>query len=99
MAKHTATPTSTKEADNAIEREEQSQFPLLRNNFIVMIAAGVMIVLGFCLMLGGSTTTEAFNPDIFSTRRIVVGPTIAFLGFLAMAVAIALRPRTKQPKE
>lgn len=37
----------------AIEREFPSQFPLMRVNFIMMIAAAVMIVLGFCLMLGG----------------------------------------------
>lgn len=82
------------DSEAAIERELTSQFPLMRVNFIMMIVAAVMIVLGFCLMLGGSTTTEAFNPDIFSTRRIVVGPTIAFLGFVAMAVAIVWRPKT-----
>jgi hypothetical protein len=43
-------------------------------------------------MLGGSSTVEEFNPDIFSTRRIVVGPCIAFLGFVAMAVAIIIDP-------
>jgi hypothetical protein len=46
-------------------------------------------------MVGDSSTTEAFNPDIFSTRRIVVGPTIAFIGFVAMGVAIIYRPRKK----
>ena len=60
-----------------------------------MAVAGVMIVGGFLLMLGGSSTTEAFNPDIFSTRRIVVGPAICFLGFLAMAIAVCLKPRKK----
>ena len=34
-----------------------------------------------------------FNPDVFSTRRIVVGPTLAFLGFLSMAFAIIWTPR------
>ncbi|MBP3589475.1 MAG: DUF3098 domain-containing protein, partial [Muribaculaceae bacterium] len=57
--------------------------------------AGAMIVLGFILMLGGSTTEAEFNPDIFSTRRIVVGPAIAFLGFVAMAIAIIIKPRKK----
>ena len=64
--------------------------PLQRGNFIGMAIAGAMIVLGFLLMLGGSSTAEAFNPDIFSTRRIVVGPIIAFLGFVLMAVAIII---------
>ncbi|MDY3858165.1 MAG: DUF3098 domain-containing protein [Muribaculaceae bacterium] len=75
-----------------IEREDRSQFPLGRNNFIFMGVAVALIVIGFLLMLGGSSTTEAFNPDIFSTRRIVVGPTIAFIGFIAMGIAIIIKP-------
>ena len=68
--------------------ERPAQFPLVRLNFILMIIAGVMIVLGFILMTGSSSTPEQFNPDIFSTRRIVIGPTISFLGFVLMAVGI-----------
>lgn len=66
--------------------------PLQLGNFIGMAIAGAMIVLGFLLMLGASSTAEAFNPDIFSARRIVVGPVIAFLGFVFMAVAIIVDP-------
>lgn len=69
--------------------------PLGRNNFICMAVAGAMIVLGFLLMLGGSSSAEGFNPDIFSTRRIVVGPAICFLGFVAMAVAVCIKPKKK----
>ncbi len=76
-----------------IETENFSERPLGRNNFILMAAAGAMIIIGFLLMLGGSSTTEAFNPDIFSTRRIVIGPLICFLGFVVMAVAVCIKPR------
>ena len=72
--------------------KEKRGMPLQRGYFIGMAIAGAMIVLGFLLMLGGSSTAEAFNPDIFSTRRIVVGPIIAFLGFVLMAVAIIIDP-------
>jgi hypothetical protein len=44
-------------------------------------------------MLGSSSTPEEFNPDIFSTRRIIVGPTIAFLGFLFMGFGIIYRSK------
>lgn len=71
---------------------DNTSMPLQRTNFIGMAVAGVMIVLGFVLMLGGSSSMEEFNPDIFSTRRIVVGPVIAFLGFVLMAVAIIIDP-------
>ncbi|MDE6287625.1 MAG: DUF3098 domain-containing protein [Muribaculaceae bacterium] len=80
-------------SQSQIETENPNDRPLGRNNFIHMAVAGAMIILGFLLMLGGSSTTEAFNPDIFSTRRIVVGPLICFLGFVAMAVAVCIKPR------
>ncbi|MBO4943476.1 MAG: DUF3098 domain-containing protein [Muribaculaceae bacterium] len=67
--------------------------PLERGNFIAMAIAGALIVLGFILMLGGSSTVEQFNPDIFSVRRIVIGPAIAFIGFLAMGAAIIIDPK------
>lgn len=82
--------------NDAIERESYDQRPLTRNNFIGMAVAALMIVLGFILMLGGSTTETEFNPDIFSARRIVVGPAIAFLGFVAMAIAIIVKPSAKK---
>ena len=61
-----------------------------------MIVAGLFIVVGFLLMLGGGTTPEKFNPDIFSTRRVVIGPTLAFIGFVAMGVAVIVRPKSKK---
>ncbi len=88
--------TSTNNKDAArIEPESFEQRALGRNNFILMAVAGAMIVGGFLLMLGGASTESAFNPDIFSTRRIVVGPTVCFLGFVAMAVAVCVKPRRK----
>ena len=88
--------TSNKNKSDGMDRQDFTTMPLGRNNFIIMAVAGVMIVLGFLLMLGGSSTPEQFNPDIFSTRRIVVGPAICFLGFVAMAIAVCLKPRKKQ---
>lgn len=76
-----------------LEDNSKFSFPLSKKNFLLMTIAGVLIILGFILMTGDSSTTEAFNPDIFSTRRIVIGPTIAFIGFVAMGVAIIYRPR------
>ncbi len=75
--------------------ESCAHMPLQKANFMAMAVAGFVILTGFLLMLGGSTTVESFNPDIFSTRRIVVGPTIAFLGFIFMGVAIVFRSRKK----
>lgn len=78
--------------DAGLLKETPGQFPLVKRNFIWMAVAGALIVVGFLLMMGPSSTEE-FNPDIFSTRRIVVGPSMAFIGFVAMGVAIILRPK------
>ena len=79
-------------------KETPEQKPFGRLNYIMMGVCLAMIILGFCLMGGKGSTPEAFNPDIFSTRRIVVGPTISFLGFLLMAFAIIWRPKTTTHK-
>ena len=81
-----------KAKDSALKKETPAEFPLGRRNFVMMAISAGVIILGFLLMLGGSSTEE-FNPDIFSARRIVVGPTIAFIGFVAMGIAIIRKPR------
>ena len=61
-----------------------------------MAIAGAMIVLGFVLMTGDSTSMESFNSDILSTRRIIVGPAIAFLGFIFMGFGIIYRSKKEK---
>ncbi|MGM9803316.1 MAG: DUF3098 domain-containing protein [Muribaculaceae bacterium] len=73
-----------------------SNFPLTKINFVLMAICGAMIVVGFLLMLGPGNGLEQFNEDIFSTRRIVVGPTISFLGFVGMAFAIIFKKKEKK---
>lgn len=68
--------------------------PLTRLNFLLMAAAGAVIVLGFLLMAGKGSADGQFNPDIFSTRRVVVGPTIAFIGYILMGVGIMWRRKS-----
>lgn len=83
--------------DTQTEARKYVRLPLQRINFILMAVAGVMIIAGFLLMAGSPSSVTEFNPDIFSTRRIVVGPTIAFLGFLFMGAAI-MWPAKKNKK-
>ena len=78
-----------------LETKKREDFPLTKTNFKLMGIAGAIIVIGFLLMLGGSSTEEAFNPDIYSTRRIIVGPTIAFLGFLFMGFGVIYRKKSE----
>ncbi|MEF9923052.1 MAG: DUF3098 domain-containing protein [Muribaculaceae bacterium] len=80
------------------ESIKYNSFPLLKSNFVLMGVCGLMIIVGFLLMMGESSG-DTFNPDIFSTRRIVVGPTIAFLGFLFMAFALIYKKKDKNDSD
>ncbi len=70
------------------------KFHLPKLNLILIAVALVIIVIGFVLMTG-APSTEVYNPDIFSVRRITVGPMISLFGFLFMIFAIVYRPRKK----
>ena len=66
--------------------QKKTEFALGKTNIILIAVAFVVIVVGF--LLGPGTTPEAYNPDIFSFRRIVLAPGIAFAGFVFMVYAI-----------
>lgn len=63
-------------------------------NYVVMIAGLCIVLVGFFLMAGDSTTEEAFNPDIFSTTRIGVAPMVCLAGFVTIIVGIVI-PKKK----
>ena len=71
------------------------KFNLPKINAIAIAVSVVIIIIGFALMVGAPSGATEFNPDIFSTRRITVGPMIAFFGFILMMVAILYEPRKK----
>ena len=77
---------------------KEGNFPLTKINFLLMLVCGVIILVGFLLMLG-EPSGEEFNPDIFSTRRIVVGPVITFLGFVAMSIAVCFKPKATKEQQ
>ncbi|MBO7458773.1 MAG: DUF3098 domain-containing protein [Paludibacteraceae bacterium] len=63
-------------------------------NLILIAVSFVIIVVGFALMVG-APSGEEYNPDIFSFRRITLGPMIALFGFVAMIFAILFRGKKK----
>ena len=74
---------------------DKSNFAFSKLNYIICAASVVLIVIGFILMTGPSTSIEGgYEPDIFSTKRIVVAPMVCFFGFLLMIVGI-LYPNKK----
>jgi hypothetical protein len=67
---------------------------LSKLNLILMAVAFVVILVGFFLT-AGEPSGEVHNPDIFSFRRITVGPMTSLAGFVLMIIAILI-PGKKQ---
>jgi hypothetical protein len=64
-------------------------------NAILIAISLVIVVVGFALMVGEPSGAAEFNPDIFSFRRITIGPMVALFGFVMMIVSILYKPRKK----
>ena len=64
---------------------------ILLNSRIILLIACMLIIIGYLLMSGDGTTEQAFNPDVFSTRRIIVAPMLCLAGYLLVVVGILRR--------
>lgn len=67
---------------------DKRDFAFGRTNFILLAIGMAIVVIGFILMAGGGSTQEAYNPEIFSTRRIKVAPLVCLFGFVSMIYAV-----------
>ncbi len=74
----------------------QKNFALSKINLIICGCAILLIIVGFLLMTGPSTSLESgFDPDIFSVRRIKIAPMICLAGFGLMVVGILYPSKDK----
>ena len=71
------------------------KYNLSKFNGVLIAISVVIFVLGFALMSGEPSGATEFNPDIFSFRRITVGPMISLLGFVMMIFAILFKSSKK----
>lgn len=67
-----------------------------RINYILLVVGMVIVVIGFVLMSGAGSTESAYNPDIFSARRIKVAPLVCLFGFVSMIYAVMRKPKDKE---
>ena len=82
----------------------KEKFAFDKTNFILLGAGMLVVILGFVLMTGPSSTPTHFEPDIFSVRRIKVAPVVCLLGFVFMIYGVLRKPkdvagRTETKKE
>ncbi len=76
------------------DNNNHKNFPVGKKNLVLMAISFVIIIVGFVLMLGPNSD-QAFNPDIFSFRRITVGPMVSLFGFVFMIFAIMYKFKDK----
>ncbi len=67
-----------------------------RINYILLVVGMMIVVIGFILMSGAGSTEEAYNPDVFSARRIKVAPVVCLIGFVSMIYAVMRKPKDKE---
>ena len=72
---------------------DKQKFAFDKTNFILLAVGMAIIIIGFLLMTGSGSTEGYFEPDIFSTRRIVVAPMISLFGFVFMIYGILRKPK------
>ena len=78
---------------------DKQKFAFDKTNFILLAIGMAVVIIGFLLMTGPSSTEGYFEPDIFSVRRIKVAPAVCFFGFIFMIYGIVRKPKvTKESK-
>jgi len=72
---------------------EKQDFAFDKVNYILLALGMAVVIIGFLLMSGSGSTETAYEPDIFSARRIKVAPVVCLIGFVSMIYAVVRRPK------
>lgn len=78
--------------------KDRKNFAFDRTNFILLGVSMAIVIIGFILMAGGTSTETQFNPEVYNAQRIKVAPVVCLIGFLAMIYAILRKPAHKTPE-
>jgi hypothetical protein len=77
-------------------QNDKKRFAFDKTNIIMMAIGIAVIIIGFILMSGPSSTETHYEPDIFSVRRIKIAPVVCFLGYISIIFAILRKPKDKE---
>ena len=72
---------------------DRQKFAFGKMNFILLAVGMAVVIIGFLLMSGPSSTPTHFEPDMFSVRRVKVAPVVCLLGFVFMIYAVVKKPK------
>lgn len=74
---------------------DKRDFAFDKMNYLLLSVGMIIVVIGFLLMTGPASTETAFEPDIFSARRVKVAPVVCLFGFVSMIYAVVRKPKEK----
>ena len=72
---------------------DKRDFAFDKMNYLLLAVGMIIVVIGFLLMTGPSSTDTAFEPDIFSARRTKLAPVVCLFGFVSMIYAVVRKPK------
>lgn len=72
---------------------DKKDFAFDKVNYLLLVVGMIIVVIGFLLMTGPASTETAFEPDIFSARRVKVAPVVCLFGFVSMIYAVVRKPK------
>ena len=78
---------------------DKRNFAFGKKNFIFLAVGMAIVILGFILMLGGSSSEQVYNPDMFSVRRVKIAPVVCFIGFISMIAAVMYKAKDDEDKK
>ena len=78
---------------------DKQKFAFDKVNFILLAIGMAIVIIGFLLMTGPTSSETLFEPDIFSVRRIKVAPVVWLFGFISMIYAVLRKPKTQKTEE
>ena len=70
---------------------DKKDFAFERMNYILLAIGMLVVIIGFILMSGDSSSVDAYNPDIFDARRTKVAPLVCLIGFVSMIYAVVYK--------
>lgn len=82
-----------------IENKEDKGLALGKENLKLLMIGFLIIVVGFVLMIGGSSNDpHVFNKEIFNFQRITLAPIVIMIGFIFEIYAIMKKPASDKSK-
>jgi hypothetical protein len=74
-----------KSAEKVAVKAENTSFVFGKENYVLMAAGLLVIIIGFVLMSG--------KEEIFNTTKLTIAPIVIILGFLIEVFAIMRKPK------